>query len=408
MRVLMTTSDYSGHWFPMVPAGWALQAAGHEVRVACAPSQEAAVSAAGLVPLPVLGGPDMLERGRIFYFFAAQQGGVGRLGMPLHPVTGEVMTSLSDFDWPAYKRANRDRNIAAGRASVDAITEFTKDWRPDLVMHDVLSLEGVLAGQVAKVPAVCHLWGAIGTAETDPGVDLIPRDHNNDFGRLGLPPMHADLIRYAVDPCPPEIAAPTCATRLPVRYVPYNGPGSDPLLPPRTGGRPRVAVVWGNSLTGLIGPRSFLVPAILAALSTLEVDVLLACDPKAAAGLESVPDNVSVLGYVPMRTLLPECDAVVHHGGAGCAMTTVGAGKPQLALPFTPEQAAHAERVGAAAGVVCDGASADRAAIRDAVEQLLSDPAYQDAASALRESMAARPSPAELVGVLERIAAREL
>lgn len=408
MRVLISVSDYSGHWFPMVAAGWALQAAGHETLVLCAPSQQAAVQRTGLTPLPVLGGPDMMERARIFYYFAAQQGGTDRLGMPLHPVTGQVLESLADFSWPDYKRDFRERNIAAIRASLDAAAETARDWRPDLVLHDVLSLEGILAAQVAGVPAACHLWGAIGTAETESGVNLVPLDHNNDFARHGVRAMSPRLIRHVVDPCPASLAGPTDAQRLAVRYTPYNGPGSEaaaPLGGAVRGGRPHVAVVWGNSLNGLIGPRSFLVPTILEALAELPVDVSLACAPEAAATLGSVPDNVRVLGYHPLRLLLPGSAAVIHHGGAGCAMTAVSAGVPQLALPYTPEQTTHATRVAATgAGLAFDGPTTPAAEIREAVVRLLDDSLFRVRAGELREAALGLPTAAELVGRLVDLA----
>lgn len=407
MRVLISVSDYSGHWFPMVATGWALQAAGHETLVLCAPSQQAAVQRTGLTPVPVLGGPDMMERARIFYYFAAQQGGTERLGMPLHPVTGEVLTSLADFSWPDYKRDFRERNIAAIRASLDAAVETARDWRPDLVLHDVLSLEGILAAQVAGVPAACHLWGAIGTAETQSGVNLIPVDHNNDFARHGVRAMSPRLIRHVVDPCPASLAGPTDAQRLSVRYTPYNGPGSESPAPRRGGGtRRHVAVVWGNSLNGLIGPRSFLVPTILEALADLPVDVSLACAPEAAATLRAVPENVRVLGYYPLHLLLSDSAAVIHHGGAGCAMTAVSAGVPQLALPYTPEQTTHAERVAATgAGLLSDGPTTPAAEIRAMVVRLLDDAAFRARAGELREEALRLPTPAQLVEGLVELAA---
>lgn len=390
----------------MVPLAWALQAAGHEVLVACAPSEQPALARAGLTPAPVLGGPDMMERGRIFYYFAAKTNGPGPLGMPLHPVTGQVLERFEDFDWPAYKRDNRDRNIGAVRASLDAAVGLARDWRPDLVLHDVLSLEGVLAAEVAKVPAACHLWGAIGTAETEPGVTLVPQDHNKDFARYGVGPMGPELIRYVVDPCPPRIAAPTEARRLPVRYVPYNGvapaPG-EPLPPPE---RPRVCVIWGNSLSGLLGPRSFLVPTILEGLADLDVEVVVACQPEAVAQLGPVPANATVLGYAPLRNLLPECAAVVYHGGAGCGMTAVSTATPHLALPFTPEQTAHARRVtGAGVGIMHDGKTVTAEQIAVSARHLLADPGYAAAAEALRLELDQRPSPAHLVEELEQLAA---
>jgi UDP:flavonoid glycosyltransferase YjiC (YdhE family) len=406
MRVLFSVSDYSAHYFPMVPLGWALQAAGHEVRVACAPSEVATLTRAGLTPAPVLGGPDMMERGRIFYYFAAKTGGPGPLGMPLHPVTGKVLTSFDEFDFTAYKRDNRDRNIGAVRASMDAAVELARDWRPDLIVHDVLSLEGVLAAQVTGVPAACHLWGAIGTAETEAGVTLVPQDHNRDFERYKVGPMSPDLIRYVIDPCPPAIAPPTNAIRLPVRYVPYNGAGAGPevSLPPAD--RPRICVIWGNSIAGLLGPKSFLVPTILDGLADLDVEVVVACQPEAAAQLGPVPDNARILGYAPLKALLPDCAAVVYHGGAGCGMTAVTTATPHLALPFTPEQSAHAHRLAAAGvGIVHDGRTVTPDEIGASMRKLLADDAYRVAAANLRAENNRLPAPAQLVENLEKLAA---
>ncbi len=407
MRVLFSVSDYAAHYFPMVPLGWALQAAGHEVLVACAPSEQGTLARAGLTPAPVLGGPDMMERGRIFYYFAAKTGGCGPLGMPLHPVTGEVLDSFDQFDWAAYKRDNKDRNIGAVRASMDAAVELARDWRPDLVVHDVLSMEGVLAAEVAGVPAACHLWGAIGTAETEAGVTLVPQDHNNDFARYQVGPMSADLIRYVIDPCPPAIAAPTNALRLPVRYVPYNGaaPADAVTLPPPE--RPRICVIWGNSISGLLGPRSFLVPTILEGLADLDAEVVVACQPEAAQQIGPVPANTRLLGYAPLRTLLPDCAAVVYHGGAGCGMTAVSTGTPHLALPFTPEQSAHAKRVAAAGvGVVHNGQTVTAQEIGESMRTLLAGQSYRLAAEALRTELEERPSPAQLVDELSQLATR--
>ncbi|MFE6049459.1 nucleotide disphospho-sugar-binding domain-containing protein [Kitasatospora sp. NPDC056446] len=402
MRVLFTVSDYPAHYFPMVPLGWALQSAGHEVRVACGPAQAGAVGRAGLVPVPVLDGPDMLVRGRIFHYFAALGEGADRsLGMPLHPVTGRVLEKPSDFDWPRYKRENQQPNLAAIRRSLDDTVGFARQWRPDLVVHDLMSLEGVLAARVLGRPALCHLWGPVGPEETEPGATLVPQDHTESFARHGVGPMGPELIGRIVDPCPPSIAAPFAGERLPVRHVPYNGTGTGGVTAPgRRGGRPRICVVWGNSLAGLLGPRSFLAPRIAAALGGLDAEVLLACDPAALTDEHraALPGNVRVLGYAPLGPLLPTCDAVVHHGGAGGGMTAAAAGVPQLALPFTVEQSVNARRMArSGAALALDGRTADEAAVRAAVESLLDDSGYRTAAGALAAAIAERPSPARLV-----------
>src|SRR4051812_15798793 len=53
MRVLFTTWGWPSHFYPLVQLGWALGAAGHEVRVATQPGLLPAVGAAGLTPAAV-------------------------------------------------------------------------------------------------------------------------------------------------------------------------------------------------------------------------------------------------------------------------------------------------------------------------------------------------------------------
>jgi UDP:flavonoid glycosyltransferase YjiC (YdhE family) len=106
-----------------------------------------------------------------------------------------------------------------------------------------------------------------------------------------------------------------------------------------------------------------------------------------------------------LKLLLPSCDLVVYHGGAGCGMTAVCEGTPHLSLPFTPEQTAHACRVASAGvGSVHSGQTATPAEIRESVLQLLAEPGYRVAAEDLRDEMAHRPTPAALVADLEKLA----
>src|SRR4051794_38737813 len=98
MRVLFTASNSGGHYFCMIPLGWALQAAGHEVRVACPPTQAAAIYSAGLIPVPVLDGIDLEYWARLTRYQEAVAGTLNLPGMPMHPDTGERVSDLGEFD----------------------------------------------------------------------------------------------------------------------------------------------------------------------------------------------------------------------------------------------------------------------------------------------------------------------
>lgn len=404
MRVLFTVTRYPAHYFPLVPLAWAVQAAGHQVMVACPPGEVGLVGGAGLAPVPIEDGYDPIRLGRLHQYFQARQGQALLPGSVLHPVTARPLRDLDEFDFARYKREHRDENVARQRAGLDAIVAFARDWQPDLVIHDPLNMAGVLVGQVLGIPACCHLWGPVGPLEQRAGVELVPRDHTGTFARYGAPAMGPELIERVIDPCPPVIGSGTARPTLPVRFVPYNGPGAVPDPGPRTG-RPRVCVAWGNSLDLLLGPDSFLVPAILRALASLPVEVIVACGAAGRDRLGPLPANARVHCDAPLSLLLPQCDAVVYHGGAGTGMTAAWAGLPQLALPFTAEQQLTAERITlAGSGRWQPGYQAGQAEIRDAVGMLLEEARYRERAAALSAEMAARPSPARLVEDLAELA----
>ncbi|WP_251094270.1 methyltransferase [Streptomyces sp. Caat 7-52] len=409
MRVLFTVSDWPGHYYPLVPLGRALQAAGHEVRVVCAPSESETLRRTGLTPEPIVRpGLDMATQGRLNAYRQARKGDWPHPGLPLHPVTGEELAHLDDFDFAAFRTTERPRILQATRDGFDAVVAFARAWRPDLVVHDRMSIEGLLAARVLDVPAVLHLWGPHGTAEPEPELRIIPGDPTGSFPRYGVAEMSDDLIEYVVDPCPPGIEPPTHARRLHLRYTPYNGPGEPPALRPPSTGRPRVCLVWGRSLAGVYGPAARLVPELASVCAASGAEVLVLADPDDTAPLGTLPPGVRLLPGAPLSDVLPGCSAVVHHGGAGCTMTAVAAGVPQLGIPFSAEQELNLRRVAAAgAALAVPAGDADRAtAVRDALDRLLTDPGYRTRAALLRDELSRLPTPAALVPVLEDIAVR--
>jgi UDP:flavonoid glycosyltransferase YjiC (YdhE family) len=61
-----------------------------------------------------------------------------------------------------------------------------------------------------------------------------------------------------------------------------------------------------------------------------------------------VSDNVLYLNAVPHDWLLPQCRAIVHHGGAGTTSAGLRAGIPNIVVPFTADQPFWGRRVHAA------------------------------------------------------------
>ncbi len=403
MRVLFTVSAWRGHYYPMVPVAWALQAAGHDVRVACAASESGHLRAAGLVPVPVLHQLDMLLHAR----FNNAMLGYARLWQyptpPPDPVTGADTDDAGQRGLPKLLREVLPRMEQAQRDSAAGVVAFARDWRPELVVYDLLSTEGLLVGGLTGVPAVLHLWGPVGTHE--PGLDLIPKDHARVFHAHGLPPPHADQISHVLDPCPPGVRPQSRADRIPVRFVPYNGPGAHTAAPP-PGRRPRVCLIWGNSTAKIFGQRVFAGPKLLAALAGLSVDVDLVANRADVDALGPLPANVTVRENVPLHLVLPGCALVIHHGGAGSTMTALAAGVPQLAIPHGLDQFLIGGRIEAAgAGRCLPNYACDAADVTAAVSEMLADRRYADGAAALAEQSAQLPAPNDIVDNLAALAA---
>ncbi len=407
MRVMFAVSDLLPHYFPMVPLGWALQSAGHEVRVVCAPAQRAHIESAGLTPVPILEDIDMLMWPRIGNHAAALAGEVpADLHLPLmNPATGEVLDSLDDFDFDAFMSTIRGPEAGKVGRRIDAMVDFAQRWCPDLVVHDSLYLDAVVAARVLGVPAVCHLTGPLGTHETEWGLNIIPAHYSRAYDKYGVSDRGADLITHVIDICPDSLRPPTDATVLPARYVPYNGPGAMPGWAARKPRRPRVVVMWSNTIEHLYGPGVFAVPTILDALSTLDVEVALTTGAAAIERLGSVPPNVRVVEQCPLHLLTATADVLVHSGGSGSTLTALAAGVPALSVTFGPEYRLNGRRIAAnGAGLQMDGHEADAESIGKAVRSLLEDASYREQAERLRQEMQDRPSPAALVSTLVELA----
>jgi UDP:flavonoid glycosyltransferase YjiC (YdhE family) len=405
MRVLFTVSAWPTHYLSMVPLGWSLLASGHEVRVLCAPSQVDPVTRAGLLAVPVLDGMGIAVHNRLAAVHEALDGSWPYPWLPPHPITGAPMDSLDDFDLDEYHKQTEPEYAAQAATSFDEAVRYARQWRPDLVVHDPLGMEGLLTARVLGVPAVLALWGPIGTQEPD-GPALLPEDISESFPRYGLGRFGPDLVDHVLDPCPPAVEPPAHATsRLPARYIPYNGGGRLPEGLEESRRRPRICVTWSTALTKMCGPRSYLLPTIIEALAGIDADLVVTATSRDVAELGPVPAGVRVLEHCPLAPLLAGCDGVVHHGGSGSTMTALVAGVPQVAMTFASEQARVAGRMARAGSVIhLPGHTAGAETIRAAVERLLWTPGPRESAAALRDAAVRRPTPVELVNRLTALA----
>jgi UDP:flavonoid glycosyltransferase YjiC (YdhE family) len=191
-----------------------------------------------------------------------------------------------------------------------------------------------------------------------------------------------------------------------MRYIPHNGPGLLPRqLPHRTAGRPQVCVTWGTTMSRLHSDL-FLAGDVARAIDDLDVDILLAVTSEQRPLLGTLPPRTEIAESVPLHLLLPHCDALVAHGGAGTLLTGLSHGLPQLLLPRLPDHVRHSGRLAeAGAATVLPAPVQDPKLIHDQLAELLSAPGYRESAQRLRDELHGQPAPAELVGALAKIAA---
>lgn len=406
MRILFTVSNWPGHYMCLVPLAWAFRAAGHDVRVACPPQQVQSIAAAGLMPVSVLDAPDSMAAARLAVWVRVinTPPQSGETPLPLHPFTGETLSSVRDFD-PGDLGDFWKNAVTAVLRSYDSTVDYAAAWRPDLVVHDLMALEGALVGELNEVPSVYYGPGFIGTIETDPDLNLLVSDPVLCFAKYGVE-WSRHKIKYAVDPSPSAAIPPLGdALRIPVRYHPYNGSQDvDPWLLGPVRGK-RVCVVWGNSATGVFGKQ---VPALRHAIESAAqqaAEVVLTAAVSEVEELGTLPPNVRVLRNCPLELILPGCDLLIHHGSANTLMNGIAMGVPQISLALNYDGLLYGRRVDPlGATKTLPGLMAEREAIDQAIGAVLFNRNYRRSAAELSRSVAEEPTAAQVAGLLAKLA----
>ncbi|GGM47302.1 glycosyl transferase [Micromonospora sonchi] len=369
----------SGLFLPTIPLGWALRTAGHEVVVANNGAAAAAVTRAGLCAVDPCPDVDVFAE-----FMAASY--------------------LINTTAAGQPRPRRGGLGLFGEEMAEGLLAVGRDYRPDLVVSTLEQGAGPLVAAALGVP---HVEQSVRLAWA--GDDEVAEGHRRRIAdyleptrqRLGIPEPPARGA--TIDPRPPSLGGGERPGRWPARYVPYNEARTLPDWLLRPCEKPRVCVTLGTVLSsGSVDG----VGALLAALARTGAEIVVTLEP----GLldpQELPGNVRLAGWVPLHALLPSCTAIVHHGGAGTALTALAAGVPHLVLPHNADQPANAEvLVRRGVGVSLDPAAARPDEAEGALVRLLTDGAIRAAAEEVRAEVAAQPPLHTVVDRLEAFAAR--
>lgn len=229
-----------------------------------------------------------------------------------------------------------------GRATRDDIIAEAKDFLPDAMVVDCMLGAGFDAARMLGLPAAVLVHVLYSPFRYQWASSIMERDM--------APILDGAAATLAL--VPPGFDAP-CLLPANTTYVgpitaPHNGEhldsGDAALL--AMPGDPWVLL----SLSSTLQRQDVALPAILDAVATLPVRVLLTLGGVLPTSAIDAPANVKVRGFLPHHLVLPEMSAVICHGGLSTITGALAAGVPLVCIPQGREQPINAERV-AATGV---------------------------------------------------------
>ncbi len=362
-RVLFTSCPAYGHLLPMLPLIRAAERAGHEVRVATGPDLLDQMSARGLDARAI--GPTWQEAWSVHGAVWADP------DLPDEQKMIDGVVAL--FGTPAVAR-------------LADLVEMAQEWRPDVIVHEVLEAAGALLARRLGVPGVVHGFGP-----------MFPF-YAELLGPTGAAIGEPDLWVQASS----EQALDICPTSLQPEGLP-PWPDATPLRP--TAGEPgqvppRVAEALAAdrpiayfTLGTVKNAEAADFKAGLNALADYDGVVIATTGRPIEPGeLDPLPANVIVERFVRQAPVLERADLLVSHSGSGTMLGGLVHGVPQVALPRgtdQPQNAALLARAGAGLVVAPEDYAVDT--IRAAVVEVMDNPAHRAAAERVRDEIADMP-----------------
>jgi MGT family glycosyltransferase len=415
-RFLMTMWEGGGTLPPELAIARRLLAQGHQVHV--------------------LGDPTIRERAEALGCgFSAWQRAPHRTS--LHPDEDllrdwEVRSPLT-----MLKRV-RDTFIAGPAADFAADTLDTiEEVGPDAVVPDFMLFGTIIGAQAAGLPVapvVPNIWSipTPGAPAIGPGFPLArttlgrTRDRvmlglaNRLFG-AGLPTLNQARAAHGLPPLGSfydqvldtdrilVLTSPTFDFSSPhvpdnVRYV---GPILDdpdwvePWTPPWPDALDGPVVLVAMSAT--FQDQGPLLRRVVQALSDLPVRGIVTLGQMLAPDVVPPAANVAVVPSAPHAQILPHADVVITHCGHGTTLKSLAAGVPLVCLPMGRDQNDTAARVDHHGAGVRLAPRASVGRIRTAVQQVLEQAQFGDAAGRLATTIARECADINVVSELESV-----
>ena len=296
------------------------------------------------------------------------------------------------------------------RAALPALRETIQRWKPNLIIRESMEFAAVIAAAEANIPIVRV---AVTNAEFEARVlrgALGPVDVLRQEAGLHPDLGAALLAAPAFTSFPPSLDgdAGTDISEAPFRVRTETVHlDSHSMVPAwaQHDERPLLFITFGT--LAAVSPKSQnLYRAALDAAAALSARVLLSTGVEMDHGLlGAIPENVTVVSWVPQREIFPRAAALLCHGGAGTLLAALTHGLPMVVTPLGADQPDNARLVEATgAGIAL--LDPDASSLRKAVEQALHDANMRAASVKIAREIATLPSMTEAIQHLERLVAK--
>jgi len=385
-RMLFTSRPLAGHFEPLVPLAVAAKTAGHAVAFATGEPCTSRARQAGF---------ETFDAGRDEQFreeWAPRFSGFEQLvgDAQRHFFFTEIFANLE-----LLPRA-------------DDLDSIIDTWRPEMIVHEVAELAAPLVATAHGIPYVDLGYGSLIGSSLLRAAGEAAAPHWR--ARAVEPHPMAGLFRYLyIDTCPPALQSPEIATVAPVQRLRPAAADSASVDPPDWLGRLDSAAIVYLTMGTVWNRNIDVFRTVIEAVRDEDVDLIVTVgrgnDP---ASLGSQPDNVHVHHYIPQAVLLPRCDAVITHGGAGTTLGALAFGVPLVLLPQGADQYANAEHIvatGAGLQLLRDELSVD--AVRASVRAVLDDASYRRCAERIKTEIHDMPDARDAVRRIEALISDE-
>jgi UDP:flavonoid glycosyltransferase YjiC (YdhE family) len=306
----------------------------------------------------------------------------------------ETFTGLGDYEprRPIEEQLDVVFPIVTGNTVGEDLARVAAGHRVDLVVVDANLAGALAAAESLDRPSVVLLHSMYKTFVDTWFGDLWPLLEpaiNETRAGYGLGAVHSWPAVFAshdrlLSVVPSVFDAPVAGVPDTMRHFGFLVPRS-----PSTAAK-SVAFPEGDDPTVLVGLSTTyanqrpMLEAIVAALAGLRVRGLVTTAGIVDAADLSTPANVTIADYVEHSTVLDTSDVMVTHAGLGSIAGAMSFGVPVVCMPVDRDQPLNAQRVvDLGAGITLTPTAAP-AEIAHAIEGVLANERYRDAARALR------------------------